>query len=675
MESENKKGAIGLIGEGLIFQDVQRLSEGIYEIIPCNVESSPQQLAACDIVVYCSDIWSPQTLQGINRRCLQARVVLLPVYTQFDQGIIGPCVLPQKKGCTYCAALRLLEAAPSQAERELLQRCIYQDQGAQDHQMMVSQPWLSSFSAATLAALAIEEVSAYLQRPEQIQTACALLTVSLETLECSHHSFLAFPSCTECGELDEDSAEQTVIALQSRLKADVHTYRVKQPVANAEQILATYVDPQIGLVPSLTIDNQHLLPLASSQLASSTETVHGTGCTARPDQSKVVAVLEAIERYAGLYPRRKRTMVQASYQQLIQQGEAVLDPATLGLHTPEQYEQHKDHTNDQMIPYHHDLICRWVWGYSFQQRSPLLVPEHCAYYGVPVSEENPQFVFDASNGCALGNCLEEAIFHGVLEVVERDAFLLMWYAQLGVPRLDLRSVEDVTIRMLVQHIEYRSNYTLHAFDITLDHTIPCICVLGVDEQDREGMPKVYVAAGSHPHPEQALLKALREFAMFLAVPRYMDQEQRTEALKLLADASLVQTIDDHPLVYFLPEAFERLHFLYHTPRVHTFQQAFPDFYRYPSENLDLRDDLESLIDFYGKRGTDIIVIDQTAPEHQSCGLHCVKILMPGLLPMTFGQENRRITGLERLYRIPFTLGYQDHPLTDAEINPHPHPFS
>ena len=72
---------------------------------------------------------------------------------------------------------------------------------------------------------------------------------------------------------------------------------------------------------------------------------------------------------------------------------------------------------------------------------------------------------------------------------------------------------------------------------------------------------------------------------------------------------------------------------------------------------------------------DVIVIDQTAPEHQRCGLHCVKILMPGLLPMTFGEENRRVTGLERLHQVPFTLGYQDHPLTNAEINPHPHPFS
>lgn len=90
--------------------------------------------------------------------------------------------------------------------------------------------------------------------------------------------------------------------------------------------------------------------------------------------------------------------------------------------------------------------------------------------------------------------------------------------------------------------------------------------------------------------------------------------------------------------------------------------------------MDLRDDLEYLISYYLKRGMDIIVVDQTAPEHTYCGLRCVKVLMPGMLPMTFGQLNRRIIGFERLHQLPSTLGYRSQPLTEAEINPHPHPF-
>ena len=667
---EGKDRSIGLIGQGLIYQSVKRHMESMYQIIPFTMESSLQQFATCKIIISCSDIWSPRMLQEINQRCLQASVALLPVYTQFNEGIIGPCVVPQKKGCTSCAELRKLGATPSKVDCELLHQYLYEERD-----LVASQPWLSSFSIEMLAALVGKEITTYLQRPDQIRTGCALLYISLETLECHRHTFLPVPSCPDCGGLSKDRAELAVIALQPHLKPKPFTYRIKRPVANAEQILANYVDQRTGLVSSLFLENKNLLPIAFSQLSSEAEATGGTGCTLQPQQSKVVSVLEVIERYAGLRPRGKRTMVRASYHQLIQQAEQVLDPTTLGLHSQEQCDQYKqNHSCRQIVRYHHDLVCHWVWGYSFQNQSPILVPEHCAYYGVPASEDNPVFVFDVSNGCALGNCLEEAIFHGILEVVERDAFLLTWYAQLNVPHLDLLSVTDPTIHLLIEHLEYHTGYTIYALNMTLDHAIPCLCLLGVDEQNREGMPKAYVAAGSHPHPEQALLKALREFAMFLAAPHQLDQQRRTQALEMLADSSLVRKMDHHPLVYHLPEAFERLDFLYRAPSQQTFQEAFSDFYYYPPERMDLRDDLECLIGFYLKRGIDVIVVDQTAPEHIPCGLHCVKVLMPGMLPMTFGQHNRRIIGFDRLHQLPFTLGYQNHPLTNAEINPHPHPF-
>lgn len=665
--SEHKEHSIGLIGEGCIYQQVKRLLEETYQVIPFTVESASQSSFTSPLVVYCCDIWSPRTLREINRSCLQAGVALLPIYTQFDEGVIGPCVIPQRQGCTSCAELRKTEAFPSEADHILLHEHI-----SQERPSAVSQPWLSSFSLQTLAVLARKEITAYLRNPDQLRTVRALLSISLVTLECYRHTFLPGPSCPDCAQPISDEAELAAITLQSQPKADVFTYRIREPVAEAEQIFATYVDSRTGIVSSLITEQTNFLPTASSRLSTHGEAPTGTGCTLSTNQSQVVSVLEVIERYAGLRPRSKRTAIRASYHQLLQDGRQALDPTTLGLHTSEQYEQQQhSHSGRQFVPYHHDLVCHWVWGYSFQKQAPLLIPEHCAYYGVPITAENPAFVFDVSNGCALGNCMEEALFHGMLEVIERDAFLLMWYARLQTSRFDLRSLADPTTRFLLEHLEYHSGYAIYAFNLTLDHAIPCVCLLAVDEQAREDKPRAFIAAGSHPHPEQALFKALRECAMFLAFPRHLNRER---VLEMLMDANLVQQMEHHPLVYYLPEAFERLHFLYHTPRQQTFQEAFSDFYQNPPERLDLREDLEALLDYYLKRGTDVIAVEQTAPEHLPCGLRCVKVLMPGMLPMTFGQNHRRITGFERLHQLPFTLGYQDHPLETAEINPYPHPF-
>ncbi|GHO87452.1 TOMM precursor leader peptide-binding protein [Dictyobacter formicarum] len=674
MQQVHTQHTIGLVGQGNIARCVrQHLEEERYQIVSCMPEDAAQQLMACNLIVYCSDTWAPQVLQQLNRSCLLAQQPLLPVYTQFEEAIIGPCVVPYEKGCTSCAELCKFGTTYTGTERELLHQFLY-------HKLapVAFQPWLSSFSLELLGTLVAKEVMAYFQQPDQLQTCRALLSIPLATLDCQRHTFLPSTSCPACGELASDTAEQAVIALQSRLKQDAFTYRAQSPSATAEQIISTYVDEQTGLVYFLNVEHDRTLPIASTnlrhELQDGPESTRGTGCTLRVQQSKIISVLECVERYAGQCPRSKQSMVCASYHQLIQQRQSVLDPTTLGLHSPACYEQHEQQHCCQMVPYHHDLAFHWVWGYSFQRQAPILVPEQSVYYGLPHNKDNPEFIYEVSNGCALGNNLEEAIFHGCTEVMERDSFLLTWYARPGLPRLDLDTVTDSTIRSLVARLEYQTGYKLHAFNATLDHALPCICLLGIDEDNREGVPKAQVATGTHPHPEQALLRGLREFAAVMSTAHEMYQQRREQALEMLADANLVKTMYDHPLIYYLPAAFKRLGFLYHTPRKQTFQEAFETFYRQPPTQMDLKYDIEHLIQYYLQRGIDTIVVDQTAPEHMHTGMRCVKILMPGMLPMTFGQHNRRITGFSRLHQLPYTLGYQDHPLTEAEINPHPHPF-
>ena len=43
---------------------------------------------------------------------------------------------------------------------------------------------------------------------------------------------------------------------------------------------------------------------------------------------------------------------------------------------------------------------------------------------------------ESSNGCASGGSPEEAVYFGLMEVVERDAFLLAWYGQVPLTEID-----------------------------------------------------------------------------------------------------------------------------------------------------------------------------------------------------------------------------------------------
>ncbi len=123
------------------------------------------------------------------------------------------------------------------------------------------------------------------------------------------------------------------------------------------------------------------------------------------------------------------------------------------------------------------------------------------------------------------------------------------------------------------------------------------------------------------------------------------------------------------MLYTDREAACRLNFL----ATSTPSKSFVDI---PHDNgrMDLTEDLLVAVKRLRDRGLDVIVVDQTTPEHTAGGFHCVKVIVPGLLPMTFGHDNRRIHGLPRLFEVPQVLGYRDAPLLPSEVNPYPHPF-
>jgi ribosomal protein S12 methylthiotransferase accessory factor len=73
-------------------------------------------------------------------------------------------------------------------------------------------------------------------------------------------------------------------------------------------------------------------------------------------------------------------------------------------------------------------------------------------------------------------------------------------------------------------------------------------------------------------------------------------------------------------------------------------------------------------------GLDVLAVDQTTPEHRAGGLAAAKVLVPGLLPMTFGHAHRRLAGLPRLLTVPQRLGYADRPLAAGAVRTLPHPF-
>ena len=377
------------------------------------------------------------------------------------------------------------------------------------------------------------------------------------------------------------------------------------------------------------------------------------------EMSELTAILEGLERYCGIKPRGKRKVVRDSYHHLENQA---LNPTRVGLHEKDQYEK----PDFPFKPFNPDDPMNWVWGYSFLQERPILVPELLAYYSLGYGEG---FVYETSNGCALGGSLEEAIFHAIMEVVERDSFLLTWYARLPLPRLDLSSANDKELQLMVDRIREVAGYDLHFYNSTMEHEIPS--VWAVAKNRRSKGVNLICAAGANPDPVRAVKSAIYELAGMMFRHDEKLEENRQKYERMLQDPFAVRTMEDHGMLYGLREAEERLNFLLDNHRpLRTFAEEF----KQPPANTDLKDDLQDILNRFRRLNLEVIVVDQTTPITKRNGLFCVKVLIPGMLPMTFGHHLTRVKGLERVLRVPMQLGFKKKPLSYEQLNPYPHPF-
>ncbi|NDU71191.1 TOMM precursor leader peptide-binding protein [Actinomadura sp. DSM 109109] len=476
----------------------------------------------------------------------------------------------------------------------------------------------------------------------------------LHDLRVERCRFLPDPLCPDCGDLPVDIPPDGAEWREPAPKRGPFDYRQRDLSNASERLRELYVDAEAGLIRSVRHSAHGLFPTATAPvgLRVSEQEEIGFGRQTSYLAAEVTAIAEALERLGGSQPGGRRTAVRTTLRKL--DGQAV-DPRSFGLHSPEQYAE----PGFPFSEFSDDLELPWVWAWSLRDARPVLVPECLAYYEILYRPTGyPALAYEISNGCALGGSLTEAALHGIFEVAERDAFLMTWYARRRPVELRLDPRKDAGLRLLVQRIQWLSGYRVRLYDDTTDLGIPAVWVLAVDERNRPGHPKALCAGGAHLDLRSAAASALLELAPFTAEfpPAY--RAHRDRVLAMLDDPAEVKYMEDHRLLYCAPEAFPRLEFLL-DPRERLGLEEAVERHPRPGEHADLRDDLADVVGRIAEAGLDVLVVDQTTPEHRLGGFRCVKVLVPGSVPMTFGHRARRVTGLPRL---------------PAQVNPDPHPF-
>ncbi|WP_273834235.1 TOMM precursor leader peptide-binding protein [Guptibacillus sedimenti] len=638
---------ITLVGNGLLRDCVAEQLAPHHLTLLSDLEGTIPEETSLLLVIH--DSWHPSLHTQAEEVARELGINWLRAFLSFGEGVIGPLVQPGIAGCSQCADTRKMMAATDREDLWKIQQVLTQRGNGSEDQ------WISQTSLLQIAQLIKNEVQHLADgKPPQFLNAIHLL--NLASLESSRHRILPDAYCSVCSSLPEDT--DAMITLKPSQK--VSGYRTRS-IDDLRNVLSKdYLDSRTGLLNRLMIDFETTYADAIVNLPLFNGNEGSAGRTNSYAMSQMTAILEGLERSCGIDPKGKRTVVHDCYRNL----DRALNPLQLGVHADEQYAE----KGYPFSPFHPDRKMNWVWGYSLIENEPILVPERLAYYSMGCGDG---FVFETSNGCAIGGSLEEAIFYGMMEVLERDSFLMSWYAQLPLPQIDPYSSNDEELHLMIDRMQEITGYNLYLYNATMEHGIPCILTITKNSTSDSDRLNLMCAAGAHLDPVRAVKSAIFESVGMITPLNKEFKKKKDDFLAMYHDSSLVKKMDDHGMLYGLPEAEERLHFLLNQNRpLQTFQEAFQP----AKHHDDLTEDLNNLLQTFRHLNLDVIVVDQTTPEIKRNGLHCAKVIIPGMLPMTFGHHLRRVTGLSRVLTVPKELGFVDRDLTIEELNPYPHPF-
>ena len=214
------------------------------------------------------------------------------------------------------------------------------------------------------------------------------------------------------------------------------------------------------------------------------------------DHAKASAMMEGFERYSAEKQETDKTTI-ATINEISQKGEYI-DPKSLNL--PSKYEKE----DISSIPLEWSLANDLITGHKYY------IPSNAVFH--PYNQENNlNSLFKSNtNGLASGNVIDEAILHGIFEVIERDAWSIFELTHKNYSQINLDSIKSKLINKTLEKFE-SNGIKIKLMDFTADIKIPTIAA-SADDTITKDAGLLTLGMGTHLDPEIAILRALTEVA-------------------------------------------------------------------------------------------------------------------------------------------------------------------
>ena len=246
----------------------------------------------------------------------------------------------------------------------------------------------------------------------------------------------------------------------------------------------------------------------------------------------------------------------------------------------------------------------WVEAIDITNDETVLVPANAVYH--PYDSENISKLFQSNtNGLASGNLIEEAIFHGMMEVVERDAWSIFEAKHKPKPEINLETIENPLINNIL-HLFKKAGINVKLVNLTADVEITTIAAVS-DDTVLKDPALLTLGVGTHLDPEVAVIRALTEVAQSRATQIHGTREDTVRA------------------VFMRKAGYERMKRI----NKHWFGESQSEVDLREIRNYSgksFKEDIETSQKLLGKEGfKDVLYVDLTRPEIQ---IPVVRVLIP-----------------------------------------------
>lgn len=220
----------------------------------------------------------------------------------------------------------------------------------------------------------------------------------------------------------------------------------------------------------------------------------GKGIT--KDHARASAMMEGFERYSAERQESDEVTI-ATLDEISDTGDYI---------NPESLNLPKDFRKENLD----SMKLEWSPAKDIISGKEYFIPTNAIYHPYIHGNDCESLFKSNTNGLASGNILEEAILHGIFEVIERDAWSIFELTHKNYAQIDLESIESDIVNESIDKFE-SEGIKIKLMDFTADIKVPTIAASADDTVTRDA-GLLTLGMGTHLDPEVAILRALTEVA-------------------------------------------------------------------------------------------------------------------------------------------------------------------